>query len=254
MKKGIIVMLISALFFVSCTKEDASDSSSSETLTLSETPSAIISYLDENYPDASISSILKSGSTSTLYYVTLDTYEQFTFDKNGKLIVNTETGTLCDTTGGNGGHHGHGNGHHGGGHHGGGHNNGISLDSLPSAISEYVTEQYSGYNIHNAKYDSLCQFGVVINVMLDSLHSAHQKLIFDTAGLFLASVNRVDSTEIPAAVLTAITTNFPGYNLRHKAELLTLADGSLQYRLFLKSETDKVKVILLADGSIVCED
>lgn len=246
MKKGIIVMLISALFYASCTKETTTTDAASEEITLASAPASLVSYLDENYPDAGILSITKSQSGTQTYQVTLDTYEEILFDRNGNALYESKGESLCDSTGNH-----HGRGHHGRGHHG--HGGGQELDSIPASIQEYVAVNYIGYTIHNARYDSLCQFGIVINVMIDSTREQHHKLIFDASGLFLALAHRVDSTEIPASVLNTITTQFPGYVLRKKAEQLTLADGSVQYRIFMHQEGDRKSVVILADGTLLCE-
>jgi hypothetical protein len=248
MKKLIFAMLLSSLFIVACTKEEATTTTGDE-ISVSETPSVILTYISENYPDAEIATVLKSSSGSQ-YSVILDTYEQINFDKQGNVLNESEEGTLCDSTGG---HHGDG-GHHGGGHHGGMHHGGgIPVDSLPATIDEYVTEYYPGFDIHNAHYDTLCQFGVVINVMIDSSEVSHHKLIFDASGIYLALAHRVDTLDLPAAVLSSITTNYSGYSPRYRAEMLTLESGDIQYRIFLHQQKEKLIVVMLEDGTVVCE-
>ncbi|MBK7213881.1 MAG: PepSY-like domain-containing protein [Bacteroidales bacterium] len=253
MKNLIFLMLVSTLFMVSCSKEESTSSTASEEISVSAAPTAIVTYINENYPDAAITSILKSTSGSTGYTVTLDTYEQISFDSYGNAELKGESALYCDSVSGS--HHGghHGNGHHGG--HGGGHHGGnsISLDSIPSAISEYVTANFPGYSIHNAQYDTLCQFGVVLNVMIDSSRADHHKLIFDASGLYLALAHRVDSLEVPTAVFTAVATSYPTYEIRKKVEMLTLESGVIEYRVFLHQETGRLSVIFLADGTVVCE-
>lgn len=248
MKKVFLLMAVLALILASCAKEDSNTKSVTEDISVSALPSSISLYVSENYPDASISSTTKTSST---YNVILSTSEQLSFDSNGNFINEKELAILCDSTDSHSGH-----GHHGGGphHHGDGHHKGgIYVDSLPSGVSDYVLGNYSGYTIHDAQYDSLCQFGKVINVMIDSSKVLHHKLIFNTTGAFLALAHRIDSTSIPVAIISTLTSSYPTYTLRKRAERLTLDDASLQYRIFLHQDTIKLCVAMHDDGSIICE-
>jgi hypothetical protein len=262
MKKAILSFLVGAIALVSCSKDEtATSTSTAQEISVSATPSTITAYISENYPDASISTVLKFSSSDTLYGITLSTYEFVAFDRNESAMGESMSDTLCDSIHPGSGHHGgghhggghHGGGHPGGGHPGGGHPGGISADSIPAAISEYVAANFAGYTVHNAMYDTLCQFGVVMNVMIDSSYSAHHKLIFDASGLFLAQAHRMLSAGLPATVVAALATNYAAYTLRDKAELLTLADGTKQYRVFLHLNQVRLSVVFSEDGTVVCE-
>ena len=199
-----------------------------------------------------------SNSGSASYLVILGTYEQLNIEVSGNSIINVESKSLCDSTytdstisDSTSGHHKH-HGHHGHQEHGH-HGDWVNVDSLPSSIAEYVTANYAGYSVHNAQYDSLCQFGSVINVMIDSSKAAHHKLIFDTAGSYLSLAHRVDSTSVPEDVWSIITSNYSDYTVRKRTERFTLADNSIQYRVFLHQDTVKLSVALSATGTVICE-
>jgi hypothetical protein len=259
MKKTTLSFLVSAIALMSCSKEDSSTSSTSQEISVSATPSTIISYISENYPDASISSVLKISESDTTYEVTLSTWELLAFGHNEVLIGESLADTTaCDSIHdsiGGGHHHGghHGNGHHGGGHGEGIHGGGISADSIPATITEYVAANYAGYTVHNANYDTLCPYGIVINVMIESSDTLHHKLVFDASGLFIALAHRIKSADLPALVSANVTANYSTYTLRKKAELLTLTDGSKLYRVFLHGTAAHLTVVLKEDGTVICE-
>ncbi|MEI6059491.1 MAG: hypothetical protein WCR72_02230 [Bacteroidota bacterium] len=262
MKKVILSYLVSALALVSCSKDQTATTSSSTTqeIAVSATPTTITNYISENYPDASISYVLKYSNSDTAYAVTLNTFEFLSFNDMGTPLGESMADTLCDSIPDprGGGHHGgghHGGGHHGGGHHGGGgpHGGGIPADSIPAAITEYVAAHFAGYTVHNAKYDTLCQFGIIMNVMIDSSYSVHHKLIFDASGVFLAQAHRFNSSDLPAAVAATLASGFSAYTLREKAELYVLADMSKEYRVFLHLNGIHLSAVLKEDGTLVCQ-
>lgn len=266
MKKVFFAMIIGAFALVSCSKDETSTAVTSQEVTVSSVPAAIPTYVAENYPDADISVIYKLLNSDTTYAVTLNTSELLAFDEKGSPLCHGEPGLECDSTGGchgdstgghhGGGHHGgghHGGGHHGGGHHGGGHFGGIPLDSIPTSISAYVTANYSGYEIHHAWNDTLCQFGSVIEVMIDSTQTVHRKLVFNLNGEFLANAERLLFADLPETVTSAIASNYPDYTARNKAEAFTLADNSKQFKVFLLLGSSRRCIVLNEDGTVVCE-
>jgi hypothetical protein len=266
MKKVILSSLVCAIALLSCSKVEtpASSTSTMKEISVSATPPTITSYISENYPDASISTVFKYSNSDTTYTVTLSTYEFLAFGHNESLIGESLADTLCDSIHdsiGGGPHHGghHGNGHHGAGDHGDGHPGerhhpgGIPADSIPASITEYIAANFVGYKIHNAMYDTLCPYGIIINVMIDASDSLHHKLVFDASGLFLALANRIKSADLPAAVTATLNANYPAYTFREKSEILTLADNSKRYKVYLHKGQLHVSVILLEDGTVVCE-
>ncbi len=261
MKKVLFLLVAGAIAFVSCSKDETTTTTDSQEVSVSSVPPAITLYVVENYPDAEISTIYKLSNSDTTYAVTLNTSELLAFDGNGMHMGHGEPGLCGDSTGLNhgdstGGHHGgghHGGGHHGGGHHGGGNPGGISPDSIPAAIAAYVTANYSGYTIHHAWNDTLCQFGTVIEVMIDSTHAGHLKLVFDASGLFLAEATRIEYGDLPETINASVSANYSGYTARHRSEVYTLADGTRQYKIFLFMSATRISVVMNEEGIVVCE-
>ena len=69
-------------------------------------------------------------------------------------------------------------------------------------------------------------------------------------------------SDLPASVSAAIDAAYPGFSPEHDADLLTLADGSTQYQLELRSpdsngsgehEHKDISILVAADGTILCE-
>lgn len=263
MRNVIFAMLIGTLALVSCSKDETATPATSQEVNVSAVPSAIPVYVAENYPDASISLIYKIANSDTVYSVTLNTTELLAFDGSGKHLGHGEPGLYCDSIiGGDstGFHHGgghHGGGHQGGGHHGGGHHNfpgGIAIDSVPAAITAYVEANYTGYTLHHAWNDTLCQYGEVIEVMIDSSYTQHLRLVFTANGDFLAAASRAESSALPQAILDAIAANYASYTLRHNAEVFTDAAGIVTYKVFIFSQSSRLALTFNADGLELCTD
>lgn len=263
MRTLICAMLIGTLALVSCSKDETATPAASEEVNVSAVPSAIPVYVAENYPDATISLIYKLSDSDTVYSVILNTSELLAFDGSGKHLGHGKPGLYCDSIPGGdstGFHHGgghHGGGHHGGGHHGGGHHNfpgGIALDSIPASIAAYVETNYSGYELHHAWSDTLCQFGEVIKVMIDSSFSQHIRLVFTASGDFLATASRIKTNDLPQAIQDAIAANYATYITRRNAEVFTDAAGVITYKVFVFNQSSRLAVTFNAEGLELCTD
>ncbi len=231
MRKQFFVLVLIAVGMIACNKSETTspvsqNDSANQTVNLSEIPTVVSNYVLENYPDASITAFEKTSLVSSAYVVTLTTAEQITFDHNGDRSVD--------------------------GHHFG-HGQGIPVDSLPSSITAYITGQYAAYTIRHARYDTLCQFGPVIAVIISQDTLQPLKLIFDETNSFAAVANRMLTTELPAVVTDFVAVSYPEYTLRTKAEKFTLADNSIQYKAFLHADSLGFSVVVAADGTLVCE-
>ena len=130
--------------------------------------------------------------------------------------------------------------------------NEIVVDSLPSVINAYVLANYATYTVIHAEIDTICQ-GAVTEVMVCIKGTEPVKLVFDATGSYLFKAKRILYADVPAAVTATITANYPTYKATHRVELFTLANGSLQYKVFLiLNKTHKV-VTFNADGTVACE-
>ena len=278
MKKLFFIVMVFAAVFTSCSSEDAAG-----VVTPSESAVATIAaYVSENYPETEI---VATAGTSSSITTTLNTGEELVFSTSGTFIAyanNYSTGLLadsasvtCDSTstdsiGKNGRGHGgkgkHGKGGHGnhngqvgdsthvGGKHGHTRNsdNEIAVDSLSTTINDYISVNYSGYSIIHAETDTIC-LGAVTEVLVCINSAEPVKLVFDEAGAYLMKTQRINYSEVPAEVSTSVTSNYATYQARKRASLITLADGTLQYKVYLSLDGTRKSVIFNADGTVSCE-
>jgi hypothetical protein len=89
---------------------------------------------------------------------------------------------------------------------------------------------------------------------LDGESHAHINLLFDELNVFLAAKSVINAIDLPAVITDAIAVSFADYTLADKATLLTLADGSFQYKVDLMKHHANLKVVFLADATVVCEE
>jgi len=267
MRQIIFLMLALVLMMSSCKKDQLN--STDQALPVADLTAAVTNYVENYYPDATISSAVKVSNSVADVKVTLNTTEVLAFTKKGEFLgdgdayfdghQNHSGDTLVGNGHHGGGNHGGGGGHHGGGngggHHGGGNGNSIPIDSLSVNIVDFITVNYPSFTIKHAELDSICQFGNVTEVMIDdSTASIMQKLAFDSLDAYLFLAERVHYTEVPQAVIDAITVNYAGYTARDRAEKFTLAGGETEYKIYLVNGQTRISVIFNEDGTVVCED
>jgi len=259
MKKILFSVLIIMAVITACSKKTSTSADSA--IIKATLPQAAVSYIDNNYPDATIDFFVTLRNSAATYLVTLNTTEELAFSKAGDFMGdgrnfhggNPGDTTFCgDTTHGGGPG---GDGHHGGGHPGGGHHgHGIPVDSLPAAIISYVNANYPGDTIRHAEYDSLCLNGLVIAVMIPQPGMVPPlKLYFDVNGGYLMLANRIHYADVPQAVKDYITTNYADYMVCHGTEKYTLANNSIEYIIYLHKDHLRKSVRLKADGTLICE-
>lgn len=249
MRKLQTAMLAMVVILSACSKEQSS--SNYQEISVAELSSNITSFIDENYPDATIVSALQAEkATDATYIVALNTSEEIAFDAAGTCLGNAEDLSVAR-------HQRKGGPRHGDGGHGGHHGQipgGIPVDSLPSNVSTFISTNYANARIMGARLDSTCQFGSVINVMVRESRTAPTLLTFDLNGNYLFKAERALYASLPQAVLDTVSANFSGNTgVKNKAEKLTLATNStIEYNVYLKYNGAKVSITLLEDGTIVC--
>lgn len=215
-------------------------------------PANTTKYLESNFPESVVTDATKlDDAGNTLYLVKLSTQEDLAFDQNGSYKSSTEE-AVSKSKGGKGskGRHGDRNRNCGGRKHG--HGTDLSLDSLPAGISAYVAANYSGFVLKHAHLDSLCGLGSTISVVAAN-STSHIRLFFSTQGSYLGKVEKIDATALPAAIISAISSNYAGYTAGAKALLVTLQNGSLQYGVRLTNGTLRKRVLFSSAGAVVCE-
>lgn len=256
MKRIQIALLAIVVIMSACSKEQTAGNY--QNISVAELSSSVVNYVDENYPDASIVSAVKSSNAEATYVVQLNTNEEIAFDASGKCMGDAEDFNAAAFQ--RGGRGGHGGGPGGGGHHGGGpggHNGGgpggLSIDSLPTAVTSYITTNYAGARLIGARLDTTCQFGNTINVMVKPTASNPVKLAFDMSGTYLYSAQRALYSSVPQIVRDTVVSTFGlTGNFRNRAEKLTLANASIEYNIYFKLNTVKKVATVQDNGTIVC--
>ncbi|NVN94641.1 MAG: PepSY-like domain-containing protein [Bacteroidetes bacterium] len=220
-----------------------------QSIEVSSLPAIITQYIDNYYPDASISEALVITSREPNYLITLNTYEELVFNKTGSYLGNVivfqnehhfpGVNHVNEDAGG----------HSGQGHHG----NGISINSLSTDILNYISTNYSGYSALHAEMDTMCQFGNITEVMIGISGSNPVKLVFDTTNIFVLKAERITVSNIPQAVIDAITNIYTAYNIKPIAEKFTLADSSIGYNIYINQLLIRKQITIKSDATIVCE-
>ncbi|MEI7491555.1 MAG: PepSY-like domain-containing protein [Bacteroidota bacterium] len=259
MKKAMFLMLVTALIAMgACSKKDQTGTTA-QTNQATSLPTKATTYVETNYPDATIDYILVLANSSAKFVVALNTTEELAFTSDGNYLGDGRHfhngGHPGDTIPGDSIHGDtihcwHHHGHHGGGHHGG---HGIPVDSLSSVIKSFIAANFTGYTILNADYDSLCVDGRVKEVMIGKQDTVPPiKLIFSATDIYLLQASRFRYSDVPQAVKDYITANYSSYEVCNAAEKYILADNSVQYMVYLRLDRSHLKVHLLADGTLVC--
>ncbi len=281
MKKIIFSVLAFAAIMVSC---NSNEDLAGVTSLSGSTSASVAAYVAENYPATKIVSTTASGSTVT---ATLNTGETLSFSKSGSFIAysnNSSEGLATDSLivsdsvatdsvgrphhrGGHKGHggemgHGDGMGQPKGGRPGTdsarvvGHQrhfeNEIALDSLPVAINDYILANYAGKTVIHAEKDTICQ-GAVVEVLVCVTTQEPIKLVFDAVGAYLFKAERIRYTDVPAEVSAAVAANYADFKAKNRAEKFTLADGTVQYKVFMQSKNVRKSVTFNVDGTVSCE-
>lgn len=264
MKFRNLIFIASTIIISSCSKEN--NTSSEHDISVSQLSEKIVNYVDNNYPDAYISSAVLVTNSAANTIVRLNTTEELAFNTNDNFLGN---GSQFHAENGHqhNGSHGHGGGFgvgHGGGHGQGGgqgHCHGfehgdfdeIPIDSLSSTITGYISTNYPSYQILHAERDSSCAVGSVIEIVINTTGVEPLKLFFDATGNYIMSASRIDYSATPAAVQATITTNYPGYTPRPRSKKFTLVGGQIQYGIFLFNGSTHKRVIVADDGTFICE-
>lgn len=130
--------------------------------------------------------------------------------------------------------------------------NEIVVDSLPTVINAYIKANYSGYAVIHAEIDTICS-GAVTEVLVCKPGTEPVKLVFDAVGTYLYKAERMLFADVPATVTAAITTNYSAYTVTHRVEKFVLADGTVQYKMFMILNNVHKMVTFNAAGMVVCE-
>lgn len=286
MKKIIYSVLVLSLFLVSCSSTDENVVLTSGTLSES-----IKSYVTDNYPDVSIDQITTNGTIATaqlssgeeLIFTKAGSFVGYANNaakglSTDSLAISPDSTFTCDSIGKGDPHHQGKGGHEptikggdkpgkpGKGTNGGKngnkdqkgnfgqkhHPNYLSIDSLSVEINNYISTNYSGYSIIHANTDTICE-GVVTSVLVCDSTKEPIKLNFDANGVYLMKSVRILYANVPEIVTSVIASTYSSYTPSNRCSLYTLADGSLQYKIYFKSGKQQKWVRMSDAGVVVCE-
>lgn len=144
--------------------------------------------------------------------------------------------------------------------------------SMEQAVKDYVLTHYPAFRLLGLSKESNCKGSYLIASIMQMTpamtlaankpvsQELSIKLYFDTEGNYAMKAERVLTENIPVEVTDA-SLPYTEYNLAKRAEKLTLADGTIEYRLYLLPKLDltsgvvvkKVVLIVGGDGTIICE-
>ena len=89
--------------------------------------------------------------------------------------------------------------------------------------------------------------------MVCTTASEPAKLVFDAVGTFLFIGERIKYADVPAEISAAVTAGYSTYTVMKRAEKLTLADGSVQYKVHMELSGVRKSVTFNSDGTVACE-
>ena len=268
MKKLINSVLLMSVFAVSCNKTSLTPNDQS--INITDLPAKAVSYVDNSYPDATISEALSVTESDASYIVVMNTSEQLAFDAAGNFIGDGENHHSDSRNGGKKDKHGKRGGHNNGRekhdgrhcdsthqdssyHHGRNHGHYLGIDSLNAAILGYIASNYAGYTLIHGELSEWCDLGTVTKVLVRQEGLEPISLFFDSSNTFLMSGKRDLYTNTPQVGKDYISSNYSGYTVRTKVLNLTMADTSIQYVIFLNNGSVFKMIRIKADGTFVCE-
>lgn len=207
----------------------------------SDLPAAVLTTIENDYSnylidDSDVEQFTYPDGTIE-YEVEL---EALNGDGSLEVIFAADGSFICDDESGSGS----------GGSGSGGSGNG---GSLPQSVQDFIQQNYGGYNIESVESEDYCDDVQAYEVELEDGPGPDVDLYFDLDWNFLFAAVEVSPSALPAAVVNAIASEFPGFQVEEdKVVRFELADGSFQYEVELESDDDDVEVVFNADGSIFC--
>ncbi len=212
---------------------------------VSSLPTTVTAYITANYAGATVKEAAKdsNGNFDVMILVGgLPRVLQFNADGTFKMELTFKRGKGFGANGGPGGHDGP-----------GGHNAApVSVTALPAAVTSYITTNYAGATITGAVQGPNGGFLVLISVsntpkaLEFNADGTFSKEVVKGAGRNNGNFQEIALTDLPAAITTYITTNYPTATVKRAAK--STYDGQVVVML---ETTDGKHVALLfnADGT-----
>ncbi|MFM9948547.1 MAG: PepSY-like domain-containing protein [Saprospiraceae bacterium] len=127
----------------------------------------------------------------------------------------------------------------------------IALSDLPEFVQSYIQQNHPGAEIEEVETDTLCTGEAVLEVEIEVSEDVESELVFSAEGTLLFTASEIQTNELPAAVTSAIASQFAGHTTK-EAERLDLSDGSVQYEVELKNSSQTIEALFSADGELIC--
>jgi len=124
---------------------------------------------------------------------------------------------------------------------------------LPTTIEIFIASNYPDYEIDEAEKETDCTGEEVFEVELESSNDDEIELTFDLEGNLLYTETEINIDELPEAVTTTISTEYPDFKL-DDAERLDLATDGVEYEVELEKGKTELEVRLSATGTVICEE
>lgn len=207
-------------------------------------PATVTSYISTNFAGATINYAAKDDAGNFLIAITQN-------DQRKALLFNAD-GTYNKELMLRGGGKGHGPGKGGPGPRGRDRDSltQVAVANLPAAITSYITTNYASATIVTAALDANRGYIVMIKVGTD-----RKALLFNTDGTFTQEIVRgagkgytaVDTSTLPAAVTSYITTNYAGSTIKVAGK-----NSTGQYKVIIQSSNGRLlELAFAADGTFV---
>jgi uncharacterized protein YxeA len=127
-----------------------------------------------------------------------------------------------------------------------------SASPCPAHVGDAVLQAHAGAVVNECKQeteDGKMQYEVKITLK----DGKRMELDVDPAGKILQTEEYLELAAVPAVVMRAFTTKFPGAKAT-KAEKQTASDGKVTYEIRYGAATAKKEVTFTADGALVEEE
>lgn len=214
----------------------------------------ILDYINSHFSGISISDARIEIEFGTHYFeIHLSNGADLYFDQLGNFLCRDDNGSYDDDH-----HHHSGDDDHNSGDdnsNSGDDDNNYSSDSLPSAVLNYLSNTYPNLHISDVHREDYCDDIQAIKVELEGNGSQKVEVYFDLDWNLLFVATKISSSDVPAAVLTTLAAEYPGYGFdSDKLYRWEMADGSTQYELRIETSNSKFEVVLSSSGNIVCVD
>lgn len=139
-----------------------------------------------------------------------------------------------------------------GGGTGGGDDDELTLDDLPDNVVDSLETNYAGYDFE-VREDELCGGPAVFEIKATGTNETVY-LYFDHDGNYIQLAVKIANSLIPDAVLNAITTDYPGYDLLEDTFRITRADGEVRYLVRAINAGETFNITYKEDGTFICQE